>query len=41
MSRSHRLAHMAQLLSGRRFSSQEELVKALGRAGIEVTQATL
>lgn len=32
---------MAQLLSGRRFSSQEELVKALARSGVEVTQATL
>lgn len=41
MSRSRRLALLAQLLSGRRFSSQEELARALGRTGIEVTQATL
>ena len=41
MSRSRRLALLAQLLSGRRFSSQEELGRALGRAGVEVTQATL
>lgn len=41
MSRSRRLALVAQLLSGRRFSSQEELAKALARAGVSVTQATL
>lgn len=41
MSRSRRLALVAQLLSGRRFSSQEELARALGRAGVHVTQATL
>ena len=41
MSRTSRLTTIAQLLSGRRFSSQEELAGALGRAGIEVTQATL
>jgi transcriptional regulator of arginine metabolism len=29
------------MLSGRRFSSQEELAAALARAGIDVTQATL
>jgi transcriptional regulator of arginine metabolism len=29
------------MLSGRRFSSQEELAAALARGGIEVTQATL
>lgn len=32
---------VAQLLSGRRFSSQEELAKALSRSGVSVTQATL
>ena len=41
MSRSRRLALVAQLLSGRRFSSQEELAKALARTGVSVTQATL
>jgi transcriptional regulator of arginine metabolism len=41
MNRSRRLTLVAQLLGGRRFSSQEELVKALARAGVEVTQATL
>jgi transcriptional regulator of arginine metabolism len=41
MSRSRRLALVAQLLSGHRFSSQEELARALGKAGVEVTQATL
>jgi len=41
MNRSRRLTLVAQLLGGRRFSSQEELVKALGRAGVDVTQATL
>ena len=41
MSRSRRLALLAQLLSGRRFSSQEELARALARAGVTVTQATL
>jgi transcriptional regulator of arginine metabolism len=41
MPRPRRLAVIAQLLSGRRFSSQEELARALVRAGIEVTQATL
>jgi transcriptional regulator of arginine metabolism len=40
-SRSRRLTLVAQLLSGRRFSSQEELARALGRAGVHVTQATL
>lgn len=29
------------MLSGRRFSSQEEIVQALARQGFEVTQATL
>src|SRR6185503_9831800 len=41
VSRSRRLALVARLLGGRRFSSQEELAKALARAGISVTQATL
>lgn len=41
MSRSHRLTLIAQMLSGRRFSNQEELASALMRSGVEVTQATL
>jgi len=41
MSRTRRLTTIAQMLSGRRFSSQEELADALARGGIEVTQATL
>jgi len=41
VSRSRRLAVLAQMLSGRRFSSQEELGRALARSGVEVTQATL
>src|SRR5262249_19715595 len=41
MSRSRRLTLLTQLLGGKRFSSQEELGKALGRAGVRVTQATL
>jgi transcriptional regulator of arginine metabolism len=41
MPRSRRLALVAQLLSGRRFSNQEELAKALAKAGVHVTQATL
>ena len=41
MSRSRRLTEIAQLLGGRRFSSQEELARALDRGGISVTQATL
>ena len=41
VSRTRRLTLVAQLLSGRRFSSQEELAEALGRAGVGVTQATL
>jgi transcriptional regulator of arginine metabolism len=41
MSRTRRLTTIAQMLSGRRYSSQEELAEALGRGGIEVTQATL
>ncbi len=41
MSRARRLAVLAQLLGGRSFHSQAELTRALARAGIEVTQATL
>jgi len=41
MSRTRRLTTIAQMLSGRRFSSQEELAEALSRGGIEATQATL
>ncbi len=41
MSRTSRLTAIAQLLSGRRFSSQEELAAALARLGLEATQATL
>ena len=41
MSRTRRLAMVAQLLSGHRFSNQEELAKALARSGVSVTQATL
>ena len=41
MPRPRRLALVARLVSSRPFSSQEELVKALGRAGVAVTQATL
>src|SRR3989442_10071461 len=41
MPRARRLALVAQLLSGHRFSSQEDLARALSRAGTTVTQATL
>ena len=41
MPRARRLTLIAQLLSGHRFSSHEELVRALARAGVETTQATL
>jgi len=41
MPRARRLTLIAQLLSGHRFSSQEELGRALARAGVETTQATL
>jgi transcriptional regulator of arginine metabolism len=41
MSRTRRLTTIAQMLSGRRFSSHEELAEALGRGGIDVAQATL
>jgi transcriptional regulator of arginine metabolism len=40
-SKARRLNRLAHLLSDRRYSSQEELVRALGRDGVEVTQATL
>ena len=41
MPRTRRLTLIAQLLSGHRFSSQDELGRALARAGVETTQATL
>ena len=41
MSRSRRLALLSQLLADRRFHSQDELGRALARAGAPVTQATL
>jgi transcriptional regulator of arginine metabolism len=41
MSKSRRLAVLTQLLSGRRFESQDELGRALAREGLPVTQATL
>jgi transcriptional regulator of arginine metabolism len=41
VSRSRRLTLLSELLSGRRFGSQEELARALARGGVEVTQATL
>jgi len=41
MNRSRRLTLVAHLLSGRRFTSQDELARELARAGVEVTQATL
>lgn len=41
MPRPRRLTLLARLIAGRRFASQEELVRALARAGVEVTQATL
>ena len=41
MPRTRRLTLIAQLLSGHRFSSHEELGRALARAGIQTTQATL
>jgi len=39
--RTHRLNLLTRLLSGRRYSSQEELARALESEGVEVTQATL
>jgi len=41
VSRSRRLTALSQLLAERNFSSQDELARALGREGVEVTQATL
>jgi transcriptional regulator of arginine metabolism len=41
MQRSRRLALLTQLVADRHFTSQESLVKALGRAGVKATQATL
>lgn len=41
MIRTRRLTLIAQLLSGHRFSNQEELARALARTGVETTQATL
>ena len=41
MPRTRRLALLAQLLGERRFSSQDELARALARNGVAVTQATL
>jgi transcriptional regulator of arginine metabolism len=41
VTRTRRLALLATLLGSRRFSSQEELVRALAREGAGVTQATL
>jgi transcriptional regulator of arginine metabolism len=35
------MTQLARLLTGRGYSSQQELRRALARAGIEVTQATL
>jgi len=41
VSRQRRLTLLSQLLADRRFHSQEELARALARAGAPVTQATL
>jgi len=41
MPRTRRLTALSQLLSERRFTSQEELGRALAHAGFAVTQATL
>ena len=41
MSRTRRLTILAQLLAGRRYSSQDDLARALARAGVTTTQATL
>lgn len=41
MPQPRRRALIARLLASRRFSNQEELVKALRRSGVPVTQATL
>jgi transcriptional regulator of arginine metabolism len=39
--RTRRLTLLTQLLASRRFTSQEELARALARSRVEVTQATL
>ena len=41
LERSRRLDLLARLLAGQRFASQRELVRALARSGVGVTQATL
>ncbi len=41
MLRSRRLTLIAQLLSGHRYGSQEELARALDKSGVTTTQATL
>jgi transcriptional regulator of arginine metabolism len=41
MPRPRRLALLARLLEEKRFTSQDELVRALAREGVAVTQATL
>jgi transcriptional regulator of arginine metabolism len=41
MSRARRLVVLSRLLARRPFHSQEELIKALARGGIDVNQATL
>ena len=41
MSRTRRLTVLAQLLAGQRFASQDALARALARAGVPTTQATL
>lgn len=41
VNRTRRLALVTRLVSGGRFTSQEELARELKRAGVEVTQATL
>lgn len=41
MSRNRRLTLLTQMLAGKRYSSHEALAEALGRSGVEVTQATL
>lgn len=41
MTRSRRLTLLTRLLAGHRYASQDELVRALEKAGAPVTQATL
>jgi transcriptional regulator of arginine metabolism len=41
MSRTRRLTTLSQLLGEKKFSSQDELARALAKEGVEVTQATL